>query len=92
MSTQTLGAPAPSTVEAEFADLVYGDADLLRAEYEALIASSWDTLPPHEPGTRPRRPGPAPGNGRRCNPTRRQPATAGHTPPVSARQRGPPDH
>jgi hypothetical protein len=44
---------------AEFAEVVCGDRDLLRAEFDAIIAANWpsheqSTLPPPHPGSVPR--------------------------------------
>jgi hypothetical protein len=44
---------------AEFAEVVCGDRDLLRAEFDAIIAANWPsheqpTLPPPHPGSVPR--------------------------------------
>lgn len=73
-----------------FVDLVYGDEELVRAEFEALIAASWDPPPP----TPPARPQPAGG------PPGWHTAWANGVPPMPARllrsrtqlprQRGPP--
>ena len=41
------------TVPDDFVDLVCADPSLLRAEFDALIAASWDSEPPTPPtGTR----------------------------------------
>jgi len=37
------------TVEDEFFDLVYGDQELLRAEFDAIIAAGWPGVPPTQP-------------------------------------------
>ena len=47
---------AADEVEEEFLALVYADEELLRAEFDALIAATWDQ--PRQP-TRPRRADPA---------------------------------
>jgi hypothetical protein len=43
-----------TTTDAEFLDLVLADEDLLRAEFEAIIAAAWQEPPPP-----PRRPAPS---------------------------------
>ena len=43
---------------AAFLDIVYADPDLVQAEFEAIVAASWDEPPPRPP--RRDRPAPAP--------------------------------
>lgn len=47
------GTGAPSapvrTVDDAFLDLIYGDEEFLRAEFDALISASWDPPPPRPP-------------------------------------------
>ena len=38
-----------TTSDTEFLDLVLGDEDLLRDEFEAIIAASWQEPPPRRP-------------------------------------------
>jgi hypothetical protein len=50
------GAPYPSTEARqrdEFVDLICADADLLRAEFEAIVAAGWSNPPPSPPAGRP---------------------------------------
>jgi len=49
--------PAPATgdtttrtVKDQFLDLICGDADLLAAEFDAIIAAQWPEPPGHSPG------------------------------------------
>jgi hypothetical protein len=50
MSEATRGA---GTLTDDFVDLVCADPSLLRAEFDALVAASWDSEPPTPPtGTR----------------------------------------
>ncbi|MGB9281033.1 MAG: hypothetical protein WCB57_13265 [Pseudonocardiaceae bacterium] len=57
---ETLPAPELAMPRmAEFAELVCGDRDLLRAEFDAIIAANWpshdqSTTPPPHPGPVPR--------------------------------------
>lgn len=76
------------TLDAEFADLVYADDDLVRREFEALIAHGWG---PERP------PGPVCGAGGRRRGVARAPSTLpgpACCPAVAGtpwqRQRGPP--
>ncbi|GAA3634158.1 hypothetical protein [Microlunatus ginsengisoli] len=52
-----LPPPGPDTrgIEQEFYDLLLDDADLLRAEFDELIAAAWSGTPPARPSrnTRP---------------------------------------
>ena len=46
-------ADGATAVEEEFLELVYGDEDLLRAEFDAIIAAEWpDASPPLRPRRR----------------------------------------
>ena len=38
------------TVEEQFLDLIYGDTDLLAAEFDAIIAAEWPEPPADRPG------------------------------------------
>ena len=51
-----LEAPAGSAVRDAFVDLICQDDDLVRAEFDALVAASWDTPPGPPPPAPPRRP------------------------------------
>jgi hypothetical protein len=65
-----VGVAAADEVEEEFLALVYADEELLRAEFDALIAAAWGQ--PRQPG-RPRRAGrptpPPPGRPGRDSPS-----------------------
>jgi hypothetical protein len=45
--------PSSSTVVEDFLAVVYGDQDLLRAEFDAIIGAAWDDSPPRWPTPRP---------------------------------------
>ena len=87
------GADETRSAEEEFLDLLLADDDLLRAEFDAIIAAEWPGPPPNLPGRRVRG---GPDSGRRCR--HRVTATngpgAGRRPAVdgSARQRSPPSN
>jgi len=57
MDSATISAAPP--VEHAFIDLVCQDEQLLRAEFDALIAESWQTPPGPVPPAPPRRPPPS---------------------------------
>ena len=40
---------ATLTTDEQFLDLLCAEADLLRAEFDAIIAAEWTTLPPADP-------------------------------------------
>lgn len=101
MSTRTVGMQASATAGTapgaevmEFADLVCGDPGLLRAEFDELIAASWDGPPPRWPfGPRrspPQRPMPVPRSARDDPPRVWRPAQATGATEAGSRQRGPP--
>jgi hypothetical protein len=77
----------------EFADIVCADPDLLRQEFDALIAASYArppaSRPPAPPGTAPRhgRPQPPAGPGSSRHPGTRTAPRPGHG---HSRQRSPP--
>ena len=85
------GDRAAQTVDEQFYDLICADADLVAAEFEAIIAAEW----PEPPARRPRR---RDAGGRRGSGRARRPA--GGSPRLgplrdggvdrSARERGPP--
>ena len=52
--------PSQPTVDDAFLDLMMGDEELLRAEFEGIIAASWrpPTPPPAPPEPADRQPGP----------------------------------
>ncbi|MCU7723858.1 hypothetical protein ODJ79_09045 [Actinoplanes sp. KI2] len=54
-----LAGAGPATTGQAFVDLVCADDELVRAEFDALIAASWPT-PPAVPPVPPRRPAPWP--------------------------------
>ena len=92
-SAQTAG-PATNTATLQFAELVCGDPALLRAEFDELIAASWDGPPPRWPfGPRrspPHRPCPLPDPARHNTASVRCPAQRTGVPTARSRQRGPP--
>jgi hypothetical protein len=47
--TPAAGVTTARPVEERFVDLICGDADLLAAEFDAIIAAEWPT-PPSSPG------------------------------------------
>ena len=49
-TTPTTGDTIASSVEEQFLDLICGDADLLQAEFDAIIAAEWPTPPANTPG------------------------------------------
>ena len=58
-------AGAPSRVDEEFVELMCADEELLRAEFDAIIAQEWSSsLPPPDPPAASPRPGPGPGSHR----------------------------
>jgi hypothetical protein len=80
------------TVEDQFLDLIYGDTDLLAAEFDAIIAAEW----PEPPAARPGRSGagrhPDSGPARRAADPVRGPVSRPRHPGIGgwARQRSPP--
>jgi hypothetical protein len=72
-----------------FLDVVCGDPELLRAEFDDLVAACWDDSPP-EPPTRQRRPPPIPRPRRWPGPPARLAIQATVPSGGWARQRGPP--
>lgn len=96
MSTirHTCDSGAADTIEEQFLELVCSDVDLVRGEFEAIIAAEWPTPPPVRPPLR--RPAGGPGMPRRG---RRWSRRVGHLPSrpqdpsigAWSRQRSPPD-
>ncbi|MEV4620772.1 hypothetical protein AB0J74_18935 [Asanoa sp. NPDC049573] len=92
MTNPTSGAPAPaSTIDATFLDIVCHDEELLRAEFDALVAASWDEPPAPPPPAGPRpadNPAPRP----TTHPTTEKevPPESYHPAPAGRRQRSPP--
>lgn len=83
---------AARALEADFLALVCADEELLRAEFEAIIAAEWPARPPRRPGGPPpgaanRRPG-RPGGDRRPRPPADRPRRPHDD--SRARQRAPP--
>ncbi|TWD83037.1 hypothetical protein FB561_4190 [Kribbella amoyensis] len=74
----------------EFLDLVCDDVDLLRAEFDALIAASWDDPPGRRPPSPPQRPAELPHAYRRPAPVHSGPEEVVDPSTAVARQRGPP--
>jgi len=95
MPTRTgAGEATTRTVDEQFLDLVCGDADLLAAEFDAIIAAEWPAPPVDRLGRRAARERAVSGAGRHpAGPAHvsvarpRQPGTDGW-----ARQRSPPVH
>jgi hypothetical protein len=86
-SAPTAAPPA----EREFIDLVCQDEQLLRAEFDALIAASWPTPPRPVPPAPPQRPAPLE-PGRSALTADDRPTPTRHVPDADRwrRQRGPP--
>jgi hypothetical protein len=84
-------AGATRSAEEKFLDLLLADDDLIRAEFDAIIAAEWSGSPPSPPRRRVRG-GPDPGRIRRHRARATKGPGAGRRPPVegSARQRSPP--
>lgn len=78
-------------VEEQFVDLIYGDADLLAAEFDAIIAAAWPE-PPREIPSRGDGGHPGGGPARRAGDPVRGPVSRPWHPGVGAlaRQRSPP--
>jgi hypothetical protein len=90
------GAAPVRPVEAELADLVCSDPDLLRAEFEAIIAAAWGgNVPPdgprQPPAPRPPSPTPPPLTARCPRPRPSQPPAVRRVRPPAG-QRAPPSH
>lgn len=81
-----------SSVEEQFLDLIYGDTDLLTAEFDAIIAAEWPEPPADNPGRRPvgRQPGGIPAS-RAVDPVR-APVSRPRHPGIGSwtRERSPP--
>jgi len=93
--TTPTGCTVP--VEDELLDLVLSDPELLRAEFEAIIAASWPDPPNPPPPTRPAPPAEAPNPsepGTRRSPLSRSgpgdPRPGCPRPAAAGRQRSPP--
>jgi len=61
MNREVTSTPAAEAKQDAFIDLICQDDDLLRAEFDALIAASWDPPPAAPPPAPPRRPPPGAG-------------------------------
>ncbi|MCP2259994.1 hypothetical protein LX15_003705 [Streptoalloteichus tenebrarius] len=86
---------AQQVVDEAFVDLVYGDEDLLRAEFDAIVRAAWHRPPPVPP--RPRSGPPAPEAGPHAADDAEPgpaPRARPHAPGADgwARQRSPPAH
>jgi hypothetical protein len=91
--TATLPAPSrPSRLESDFIALICADTELLRAEFEEIVAAGWQSGPPARP---------TPERGRHRGPDSAEhraeigdgqpaPAPPGHGCHEQARQRSPP--
>jgi hypothetical protein len=51
LTVSTRGDRAAVTDTGEFFALVFSDEELLRAEFDAIVAAEWPGPPPAEPGT-----------------------------------------
>jgi hypothetical protein len=49
-TTPATGDTTARTVDEQFLDLICGDADLLAAEFDTIIAAEWHTPPADRPG------------------------------------------
>ncbi|HEU4547490.1 MAG TPA: hypothetical protein VFR88_14450 [Microlunatus sp.] len=81
------------SAEEQFLDLLLADDDLLRAEFDAIVAAEWPGPPPNLPRRRVRG-GPDPRRRRHHRATVTKAPGAGRRPPVdgAARQRSPPSN
>jgi hypothetical protein len=92
MVNRTSGVPVPAgTIDDAFLDIICHDEELLRAEFEALVAASWDDPPPPPPPPA----GPRPADNPAPRPTTRTtdeevPPESYHPAPAGRRQRAPP--
>jgi hypothetical protein len=91
-TTPATGGTTARTVDEQFFDLICDDADLLAAEFDAIIAAEWST-PPANPGARGAAGGhPGSGTSRRAADPVRDLVSRPRHPGVGgwARQRSPP--
>jgi hypothetical protein len=90
-TTPTTSETAPA-VEEQFLDLIYGDADLLAAEFDAIIAAEWPEPPSDRPGGSAAGRHPSSGPARRSAASIRGPVSRPRHPGIGgwARQRSPP--
>lgn len=91
-SAPAIGDATTRTVDEQFLELICSDADLLAAEFDAILAAEWPETPADTPGRSAT--GRRPGNGaaRRAAEPGRGPVTAPRHPGIGgwARQRSPP--
>jgi len=92
MVNRTSGAAAPAgTTDDAFLDIICHDEELLRAEFDALVAASWDEPPPSPPPAGPRpAENPAPRPTTRTTIEEEVPFESHHPAPAGRRQRSPP--
>jgi hypothetical protein len=93
MANRTSGAPAPAgTIDDAFLDIICQDEELLRAEFDALVAASWDEPPPPPRPPAVPRPAdnPAPQPATRTTTAQEIPSRSHHPAPAGRRQRSPP--
>ena len=92
MPTTAPTSETARTVDEQFLDLIYGDTDLLAAEFDAIIAAEWPEPPADRParGAAGRHPGSGPA--RRAADPVRGPVSRPRHPGIGgwARQRSPP--
>lgn len=90
-----LGGTAVTASPLDLADLVCADPDLVRREFDDLIAASWDAPPPDRPRLPrrcpPRRPAPIGRRRHRRTAWASRPAEGAGAAAAPARERGPPD-
>jgi len=88
MPNTTAGAGLVDELDT-FLDVICGDPELVRAEFDDLIAACWHDSPPSPPSRR-RRPPPTPRPGRRPEPPAKSAIQEAWPSSRRARQRGPP--
>jgi hypothetical protein len=91
-TTPATGDTTARTVDAQFLDLICSDADLLAAEFDAIIAAAWPTPPADGPGRGVAGGQPGSGAGRRAADPVRDPVHRPRHPGIGGRvrQRSPP--
>ena len=92
MVNRASGAPASTgTIDDAFLDIICHDEELLRAEFDALVAASWDEPPSPPPPAGPRpADNPAPRPTTRASTEQQVPPQSYHPGPAGRRQRSPP--
>jgi hypothetical protein len=92
MPTTPASSETTRTVEEQFLDLIYGDTDLLAAEFDAILAAEWPEPPAERPGRSAAGRNPGSGPARRAADPVRRPVSRPRHPGIGrwARQRSPP--